>query len=122
MMTKDQVKSVTIVYNRFMDNEDGGKWTVIDDNLEWVGWMTTEELITETSLKVLKHSEGEFRCITNHSLEVCFAPVILSAVEAILELYSETLQLHKNNRYILEYYLSMSEMGMIYSQPVLPSL
>ncbi len=114
MMTKEESDAVKIVYNRLMDSEEEN-WSPIDDNLELCSYLSDSELVTESSIKYVVHSQGVFRCSQEHDLQFCMAPRILDAVEAILALYWQTKELHPKNKYILEYYLTMSEMGMIFS-------
>ena len=113
MMSEEQSKVVKLVYSRLIESEEG-VWTDIDENLLFYDWLDDKELITESHIKHEKHSRGVFRCSQKHNQENCVAPLILESVEAILKLYRETSQLHIKNRYILVYYLVMTEMGMIF--------
>lgn len=115
MMTKEESEAVKIVYNRLIDSEEEN-WSHIDDNLELCSYLSDSELIAECSIKYLSHSQGVFRCSQDHPIEFCMAPRFLHAVETILTLYCQTQQLHPKNKYILEYYLTMSEMKMIFSE------
>lgn len=114
MMNAEQTNVVRTVYNRFIDSEDVN-WTIIDDNLHFLGYMLDSDLMREASIKYHLHSHGVFRCASDHEQQFCFAPHILEAVGSIVELYEETGELHEKNRYIIEYYMSMAEAGMIYS-------
>ena len=122
MMSKEETEIVKIVYTRFLECESDSRssedsvatWGGVDDNLEFVSFLSDGELISESSTKFDGHCNGILRCASNHAQENCFAPRIFDAVEAILNLYEKTGLLHKNNRYVLEYYLTMSEMGLIY--------
>lgn len=118
MMTTEQSAVVKTVYARFMDSEGGElehSWTGLDDNLELFSWLSDTDIAREASVKAETHRHGTFRCHNVHEQQHCFAPYILEAVQAILDLYEKTGDLHENNRYILTYYLSMSELGMIFS-------
>ena len=119
VMTKEQSDIVKLVYRRFMDNETE-TWTDLDSNLELFSYLSDEELIQEAKVKFFHHSQGTFRCMTEHPQEVCFSPFILQAVESILNLHDETRTvIHPNNLYLLSYYLVLSEMKMIFSVPKL---
>ena len=113
MMTSDQAKIVKMVYNRFIDSEEQ-IWTDLDSNLEMFGYLTESELVTEVKVKYKKHSKTGIRCSQDHQPSNCMAPIILESIEIILDLYKETKELHEKNKYILEYYLVMSEMKMIF--------
>lgn len=114
MMDRDQAEVVKLVYNRFMDNE-GDTWTELDDNIEFCSHLSDSELIDQVTEKYKKHSKSIFRCNQNHDQQYCFAPYILDSVEAILRLYKKTKNLHEKNRYILTYYIAMTEMKLIFS-------
>lgn len=114
MMTPEQTKIVKLVYNRFIGSESN-KWNEIDDNLEFVSYLNDKELIEEVRVKLEKHSWGTFRCNEEHAIEICFAPIILESVLAIDDLYKATGELHEKNRYILTYFMTMCELGLIYS-------
>ena len=113
MMSKDQAEVVKIVYNRFMDNEES-TWTDLDNNLEMFDWLSDKEIIKETKIKLSSHVKG-IKCNQNHPIDECFAPYIMDAADAISRLYDKTKELHIKNKYILTYYLVMSELGLIYS-------
>lgn len=116
MMSKEESAVVKIVYNRFIESEEEGIWTDLDNNLEMVGWLSDIELFRETQFKHTYHAEGIFKCNQKHEQQHCFAPTILDSVGIILDLYYETREMHPKNRYVLEYYLAMSEMKMIYRE------
>lgn len=115
MMTPEEVKVVVFVYQNFMVNEDS-RWSEIDDNLEMFEWLSNKEIITECEIKLKMHLRGTFRCTQDHEQEHCMSPMILDAVESIVKLYKETKNLHDKNKYILIYYLVLSEMKIIYSE------
>lgn len=112
-MTREQVEAVKLVYTRFIESEEI-RWSSLDDQLEWFDYLKDSEMITESTIRYEVHSKGTFRCSQNHKQEHCMAPIILDAVKAILDLYKATKELHIKNRYILSFYLSMSELKMIY--------
>lgn len=122
MMNEEQSKIVKLVYNRFAESEEYNfrsektVWTELDENLEFISYLSEQELINESKIKVAGHSKGTFKCEQNHEQRNCFAPYILESVQYILKLYDETGFLHEKNSYILSYYLAMSAMGMIFSE------
>jgi hypothetical protein len=116
MMSKEESDIVKSVYTRFLESEEESTWTEIDENLEFYGYLSDEEVIKEAKIKFEEHSSGVFRCKNEHDIKFCFAPKILEAVEYILNLYDETGFLHEKNRYVILYYLVMSILRMIYSQ------
>lgn len=113
MMTREEATVVRVVYTRLIENEIED-WSELDDNLEFCSMLSNEELINEAIIKAHKHSKGIFRCVENHVQEACLAPYILEASEAIVSLYQKTKELHEKNRYILLYYIALSELNLIY--------
>lgn len=117
MMTEEEREAVKLVYNRFIQNEDES-WTGIDDNLEMCGWMSDREIVAHAKIKIDDHARGAIRCKSTHDVSICFAPRILEAAQNIIKLYDETRELHCKNKYVLEYYLVMSELNLIYINEV----
>ena len=124
MMTREEADTVKLVYSRLYESEYDsliGKgeechWTDLDDNLEFFSYLSDSELVREVQINHLVYSKGRvFRCAQNHKQEYCFAPYVLESSESIVKLYEETKELHCKNRYILIYFLAMSEMKLIYA-------
>jgi hypothetical protein len=121
MMTKEQAEAVKMVYARFFESEECHLtdtrcgWNEIDDNLEFVGFLNDKEMVAEAHVKYLSHSKnGIFKCYQTHAQEYCLAPHLLEAVGGIISLFEKTGELHIRNRYVLNYYIAMSEMKMIF--------
>src|ERR1041385_1795790 len=114
MMTIEQIQTVKVVYNRLITSEEED-WSDIDDNLELCSYLNDQELVQEIRIKIEKHSKGIFRCVEEHPNSLCFAPLVLESAIAINELYEKTGELHIKNRYILMYYLALSEMKLFYT-------
>lgn len=114
MMTDEQVKIIRAVYQRFRtsDNQETG-WSDIDESMSMLTWLEDGQLTIEASLKIIEHSEGRPKCAQNHPIEDCFVPTIVEAVGIILDLYAKTGNLHSNNRFVLQYYLALSQTGFI---------
>lgn len=113
-MTPDQIKTVTEVYRKFADSDnDETEWTNIDEHMSSLEWLGDNQLTIEAEVKYNEQKKGTPRCPANHSHEHCFIPVVIDAVTAILDLYKETKQLHPKNKYILQYYLALSQDGFI---------
>lgn len=115
MMTREQKDIVLTTYLRFIESEEE-TWTSLDTNLEMFEMLTDTEVVIEASVKMLGQETGTIRCYQNHKQEYCFAPTIQEAVHAIIELWDETKELHYKNRYILLYYIAMSELKLIFAQ------
>lgn len=113
-MTQEEIQVIKVVYDRFIDSETLD-WGDLDCNLEFFDWLSDKEIISETKVKLIKHSKGKiFRCTSTHNQEDCFAPFILEAVNNIVNFWDKTRILDEKSRYILLYYVSMSEMGLIF--------
>lgn len=115
MMTPDQAKTVSTVYRKFVaqDESNSDDWTVLDEYMEKLDWLEDHQLTIESEVKYNEHKSGEARCQYPHEKTECFVPVIMDAVMAILDLYKKTGNLHEKNRYILMYYLALSQANFI---------
>jgi len=109
MMTSEQAKIVTIVYNKLINNEFR-EWNDIDEYLEILEYLDDDQLHREADVLFSTHKNKQMGCPHKHKdSNPCFVKYILEAVEAILDLYKETGQMHKNNRYILQNYLALTQ-------------
>lgn len=114
MMDQEKVMVVKMVYNRFIESEEE-VWNDLDENLDLFDYLTDEEMVNESEVKLIKTSKKIFRCRQDHQQSDCMAPYIAEAARAIVDLYRETDNLHPKNRYILCYYCVLSELGLIYA-------
>lgn len=112
MMTPEQRKVVVQAYNHLMESEKRG-WDCLDDYIEYLGYLTDDQLFRESDVIFSYHERGTTRCKVDHPREKCFVPIIVEAAGAIIELYKETNNMHENNKYILQYYLAMNQAQMI---------
>lgn len=108
MMDSSQKDAVTIVYNRFMDQEGRG-WDQLDDTLDLLEYLDDDQLYREASVLYSYQEHKNPRCPQDHHKSKCFIPVVIEAVSAILELYQDSPTMHPKNRYILQYYLAISQ-------------
>lgn len=116
MLSQENENLLSVVYERFMESEgQGNSWAPIDDCLELVSWLKDAEIIEECKAKYEKHCLTEFRCNVDHEIRYCMAPLILETVEIILNVYECERFLSEKHRYCLEYYLSLSELGLVYN-------
>lgn len=114
-MSIEQAKLVGYVLRKFQESETL-KWTRFDDAMEKFSWLNDSEIATECYVMLDKQHRGSVRCSQDHPKEECMVPVILEAIEYILEDFEDTGRLPKKTRYMLEYYLSLSETGgIVYS-------
>lgn len=111
-MTTEQRKIVTEVYNHLLESENRG-WDGLDDYIGFLDYLDNDQLHREADVVYSKHRLGPTKCAQDHTKEKCFIPVLIEAVDAILELYKESGSLHEKNKYILQYYIAMNQAGMI---------
>jgi hypothetical protein len=116
MMTPEQRKVVTQAYNHLMEKESRG-WDGLDDSMYCLEYLDDDQLHREADVIHEHHVKGKVRCQQNHPIEHCFIPMLVDAATAILDLYKETSSMHPKNRYILQYYLAMQQVGMIVLEP-----
>ncbi|MCX9024621.1 MAG: hypothetical protein OIN85_00830 [Candidatus Methanoperedens sp.] len=112
MMSSDQKKVVIQTYNHLIENEKRG-WDDLDDYMEYLDYLDNAQLKREVDVIYANHRGQTVKCQQNHAKEKCFIPVLVEAVNAILELYKDKEDMHKKNRYILQYYLAMNHAKMI---------
>lgn len=119
-MNSDQAKNVALVYRRFIASEKfgicggEGMWDGLDDYMDQLEYLDDNQLHREADVVLMGHKQGKPDCGQNHTQSECFISQIVDAVDAILEQYKETGNLHKNNKYILQYYLAISQAGMVH--------
>lgn len=112
MMTPEQRKIVTSTYNHLMEKENRG-WDGLDDCLNYLDYLDNDQLHREADVIYEKHLRRVVKCKQDHPIENCFIPMLIDASGAILELYKETNSLHPKNRYILQYYVAMTQAGIV---------
>jgi hypothetical protein len=114
MMTPDEVRNVGNVYRRLLEGDSARYgWGSIDDCMERLGYLDDSQLTKEAEVAFCHHAGKNPRCPKQHDVNECFVPLLVEAVNSILELYRETPSLHEKNRYILEYYLTLDHEKMI---------
>jgi hypothetical protein len=94
-------------------------WSAVDDYLELVDFLDDDQLYRESDVLFSYHKNRIMGCPYEHTEgSVCFVQNIMEGVEAILDLYLETGNLHPKNRYILCNYLALVQDGQIVEQLV----
>jgi|GEM_PF-4281077 len=115
MLNPDESKTIEQVYRRFMDGEEHASWDEIDTQLEYLDYLDSDQVFREASVQLSYHKFGKIRCGQEFCNQGCFAENVVDAVEIICKLYSDTNYLPVKNRYVLEYYLALSQLKMIVS-------
>lgn len=114
MMSEDQAKAVKEIYKNFISHDERRKWTKIDYLLHDLDSLNDNQMILEVEVQLYLHSMGILKCAEDHGESVCLVPQLMESVNAICDLYQETLKLHPKNRYILQNYLAISHEKIIY--------
>jgi hypothetical protein len=113
-MTNEQAQIVRQVYDRFNDGEnDNVLWTEIDETLWQLSWLDGDQLIREASVLFSHYKGRQVKCNMVHVQSECFAPKIVGAVEAILESHGRAGKMLSEHKYILQYFLTLSQLGVI---------
>lgn len=107
MMKPEEVKVVTEAYNKLILVEETG-WSILDDLLETLDYLDDDQTHREADVLFSKET---VHCINHekHDPSKCLITIVCEATGYILELYKETSSLHKNNKYILQYYLALAQ-------------
>lgn len=117
MLTPEETKNIKIIYSNFLDGEDKG-WGAIDDALEMIEWLNDEQVVIEAETIYEYQKDKKMGCPYKHAEnKKCLVHDIIDAVKSILNLYKETKYLHEKNRYIISYYIALSNLGMIVEMP-----
>lgn len=113
-MTKDQQEIVSRVYVKFYKSDctDEG-WTDIDEQMSHLEYLEDNQLVIESAVLIQLQSGGQPKCTLDHPNKECFVPIVIEAVGYILDLYESTSNLHPKNKFILQYYLALSQVGHI---------
>jgi hypothetical protein len=117
MITTEQATVVREVFNRFHQGDVSvGQWTDLDECMIYLSWLPDHQLVVETQVIMEGHMNANARCLLNHSQKECFIPTVLDAVSFIIDDWNEIKEekrLAKKARYVLEYYLALTQTGEI---------
>ena len=92
-----------------MDAEEKS-WSEIDFFLELIEFLDDDQLCREAEVLYSGHNGRNVGCPSELGPGVNqFVKEILEAADSILQLYRETNSLHIKNRYVLYYYLALSQ-------------
>lgn len=114
MNEEEKIKIVRQVFDRLSQSEEE-TWTDIDTYLEMVQFLDDDQLMREAEVQFLAHKGQVLRCKIEHKHSECFAPKFPLAAGVIIDDYIKRGKLAKNARYIIEYYLTLSYLKVIFS-------
>lgn len=115
-MNAEERENIKNVYKRFLNSEERG-WDSLDDYLDLLDYLDDDQLSREAEVLFLKHKEKAVMCKIKHKKpSECFVPYILRAVETILNFYKKNGKLNDSHKYILQYYLALTQNKFIYTK------
>jgi hypothetical protein len=115
-MTEEQTQIIDAVFQRFIDSENQRPiWNPIDEAMYKLQWIDSDQLVREASIISYEHKHGKVRCNMQHNQSVCFAPKIVQAAQILLTDYESTRNLPAAHKYMLQYYLSLHHLKIIYT-------
>jgi hypothetical protein len=117
-MEREQPPDIVIerVFKRFEEaDRNQTKWTTLDTNMEYLAWLDDDQVVREAELVLDDHKKGDPRCKIDHKKSECFVPSIIKAIGYLIVEYKIGGKLDKKDRYILEYYISLSQIGEIFT-------
>jgi hypothetical protein len=117
MLNSDERDVIKKVYAKFVESDTAGNegWSDIDENMSYLAYLTDAEVIIEAAAKIHQQKLGNPRCNLDHPTTECFVPTVLEAADIVIDLYTKTGHLPNKNRFLLEYYLTLSFIGYIVS-------
>jgi len=116
VMEKESAEdTIERVFRRFEQVDDQQtKWTSLDTNMSFLAWLDDDQIVRESEAVHKEHQAGKPRCKMEHPDERCFAPTIVKAVGHIIDGHKASGKLSKENRYVLEYYISLAKIGEVF--------
>ena len=115
METNMSFNSVSIALRRFREIDSVAKWTKLDDYMSYLEWIDDEQLAREADVIFEQHKLGNPRCPSSHPPEQCMVPIIIDAVDFILDGYKDYGFLDADSKYVLQYYVTLTATGDIVS-------
>lgn len=113
-MTTYQQNIIDKVYKKFVESDSIDiQWTDIDEQISILEWLDDRQLMIEAKVKLHEQSGGQPRCNQDHPINDCFIPIAIEAVKFIVDSYAKTKTLNSNDRFVIKYYLSLSQVGLI---------
>lgn len=115
MLTPEESKNITYIYNKFLDSETKG-WDQLDEVLILLEWLDDSQLYREVEVTYSKQRNKKMGCQYEQDHKpgyICMVKSILEAVECISKIYEENHYMNETNRYILCNYLALVQAGQI---------
>ena len=103
---------------RFAGAETGRAWDQFDTDMCYLVWLEDCDIYREVSLAYEFHVKNNARCHVEHEPDKCAIPIILQAINELLEKYEDGETMGKIDRYIFEYYLCLEQGNMIVTDGV----
>lgn len=115
MLNSDEQENLDLVLKHLRHIDDNDRWDKVDDYMSYLEWLDDSQLMIEVKVLFDKHMSGTPRCISSHPKENCLVPYLLDAVDCILEINEEFRSVSSSNKYILQYYVTLTAVGEIIS-------
>jgi len=116
MLNSEQTTNIGEVFKHFERLDNDGLWTAIDDSICSLEWLSDRELLNEAYLVSEKHRWGNPRCTVDHSKDSCMIPLVVKAVDSLLEHYvddKDTATITPAHKTIFQWYLALDHTGEI---------
>jgi hypothetical protein len=116
MRTTEQELKIENVFRRFADSDSKTKnWDELDEAISMLGWLDDNQLTIEVHTKLIHQTSGSPRCNSDHPIAECFVPDIVEAIDLLLNEYVDTRYLSNKAKFMMQYYLGLSQIGHIVS-------
>lgn len=111
MLMKEYISKV---YEKFYESDlFDANWTKIDEQISMLEWLDDHQLTIEAAALVKIQTKGKPTCNQVHTYAECFVPTIIEVVEYLVDQYEKTGDLPVKHKFILQYYLALSQVGFI---------
>lgn len=87
------------------------EWSDLDEQMYLLGWLNDSQIVLEADMAIERNSSKDI-CQYNDEADDVVAILESAAVSAV-EIWREYKSLHANDRYVLEYYLSLCHLKII---------
>jgi hypothetical protein len=115
-MTPEQIEITKNIYQKFYEIDcNQHDWTSIDEYMSHLDYLDDKQVAIEAEVKLREHLSGNPKCKEHEEEHECLVPKIIEAVKIIINGNREKKKIHIKDRFVLQYYLALSQAKYIVS-------